>query len=109
MSTDILLKKLKTKPKRKYESGTFKSGGYKWRLCLYPKGRKERKKMDTPIYLLIAETEFLPLGWEVNVIFRLFVLDQIRDKYLTPEDAIGGVRRFNAMKTQLGFAEFLSP
>ncbi|XVF13513.1 hypothetical protein REPUB_Repub08aG0214400 [Reevesia pubescens] len=93
-----------------YKSSTFESGGYKWRLCFYPTGRKiiVNKNEYLSLYLEIVETESLPLGWEVNVIFRLFVLDQIRDKYLTLEDANGGIRCLNAMKTELGFAEFLS-
>jgi hypothetical protein len=33
--------------------------------------------------VVIAETDSLPLGWEVNAICRLFVLDQIRGEYLT--------------------------
>ena len=35
------------------------------------------------LYLAIVETENLPLGWEIYVNFKLFVFDQIQDKYLT--------------------------
>ncbi|CAK9140136.1 unnamed protein product [Ilex paraguariensis] len=50
----------------------------------------------------------LPLGWEVNVNFKLFVYDQVRDKYLTIQDANGRVSRFNKLKTEWGFAKLLS-
>ncbi|KAK6285425.1 hypothetical protein POUND7_011604 [Theobroma cacao] len=91
----------------KFESGVFEAGGYKWRLLLYPKGNKKSNGGDCiSLYLQIAETEKLPPAWEVNVSFRLFVFDQIRDKYLTIEDA-GAVKRFHQMKTEWGFDQLL--
>ncbi|XP_034681948.1 uncharacterized protein LOC117911654 [Vitis riparia] len=70
----------------KYESGKFEAGGYKW----------------------IADTKKLPLGWEVNVNFKLFVFNHKHDQYLTVQDAGGKLTRFNVMKTQCGFPQFLS-
>ncbi|EOX96392.1 TRAF-like family protein [Theobroma cacao] len=91
----------------KFESGVFEAGGYKWRLLLYPKGNKKSNGGDCiSLYLQIAETEKLPPAWEVNVSFRLFVFDQIRDKYLTIEDN-GAVKRFHQMKTEWGFDQLL--
>ena len=54
------------------------------RLYLYPRGKA--KIIGTghiSLYLAIAETEKLPLGWEVNASFKFFLFDQIRDMYLT--------------------------
>ncbi|XP_059664583.1 MATH domain and coiled-coil domain-containing protein At3g58250-like [Cornus florida] len=91
-----------------YESNTFEASGYKWKLSLYPSGDKERNgKGHISLYLVIAETNALPIGWEVNVNFKLFVLDQIQDKYMTIQDVNGKVRRFNRMKTEWGFAQLL--
>ncbi|XVF79795.1 hypothetical protein PTKIN_Ptkin15bG0018400 [Pterospermum kingtungense] len=91
----------------KYESGLFEAGGYKWRLLLYPKGNKKRNGDGCiSLYLQIADTETLPLGWQINVNFKFFVFDQIRDKYLTIEDA-GAVKRFHQMKTEWGFDQLL--
>ncbi|KAB1200357.1 Ubiquitin carboxyl-terminal hydrolase 12, partial [Morella rubra] len=91
----------------KYDSDVFEVGGYKWRLSFYPNGRKDcHGKGNISLYLVITETDSLPLGWEVNAIFRLFVLDQFRGKYLTLQDA--EVRLFHAMKTDWGFSQFLS-
>ncbi|XVF79798.1 hypothetical protein PTKIN_Ptkin15bG0018500 [Pterospermum kingtungense] len=91
----------------KYESGLFEAGGYKWKLLLYPKGNKNRNGNGCiSLYLQIAETETLPLGWQINVNFKFFVFDQIRDKYLTIEDA-GAVKRFHQMKTEWGFDQLL--
>ncbi|XP_062146905.1 uncharacterized protein LOC133854671 isoform X2 [Alnus glutinosa] len=93
----------------KYESDVFESGGYKWRLSLYPNGRKEcNGRGHISLYLVIAETDSLPLGWKVNAICRLFVLDQVRGEYLTLQDANSEVRLFHTMKTDWGFAQFLS-
>ncbi|XWS45850.1 hypothetical protein CRYUN_Cryun14cG0014700 [Craigia yunnanensis] len=93
----------------KYESGVFEAGGYKWRLLLYPHGNKKRNGDGDgciSLYLQIAETETLPLGWQINVNFKLFVFDQIQDKYLTIEDA-GAIKRFHQMKTEWGFDQLL--
>ena len=56
------------------------------RLSLYPNGNKKNNGIGfISLYLQIEETENFPRTWEVNVNFRFFVLDQLRDKYLTIE------------------------
>jgi speckle-type POZ protein len=91
-----------------YESDVFEASGYKWKLSLYPNGDKESKgEGHISLYLVIADTNDLPLGWEVNVKFNLFVFDRIQDKYMTVQDANGKVRRFHAMKTEWGFPQLL--
>ncbi|KAI7990218.1 Ubiquitin carboxyl-terminal hydrolase 12 [Camellia lanceoleosa] len=91
----------------KYESDDFQAGGYEWELCLYPNGNKKGNGKDhISLYLVIKDTDNLPHGWEVNVQFKLFVFDHIRDKYLTIQE--GKIRRFHRMKTEWGFAQLLS-
>ncbi|XAR72978.1 hypothetical protein NMG60_11019811 [Bertholletia excelsa] len=93
----------------KFESDDFEAGGYKWRLCLYPKGNKERNGNGCiSLYLVIRDTHDLPHGWDVNVEFRLFVYNHIEDKYLTIQAANARTRRFHQMKTEWGFAQLLS-
>ncbi|XP_073266965.1 uncharacterized protein [Populus alba] len=66
-----------------YESGVFEAGGYKWKLVLYPNGNKSNNVKDhISLYLAMVDASSLPRGWEVNVIFRLFLLDQNKDSYL---------------------------
>ncbi|KAJ6910137.1 hypothetical protein NC652_020974 [Populus alba x Populus x berolinensis] len=66
-----------------YESGVFEAGGYKWKLVLYPNGNKRNNVKDAiSLYLAMVDASSLPRGWEVNVIFRLFLLDQNKDSYL---------------------------
>ncbi|KAL7166585.1 hypothetical protein ACSBR2_037286 [Camellia fascicularis] len=90
------------------ESDIFEASGYKWKLSFYPNGDKKRKgEGHISLYLVIAETSNLPLGWEVNVNFKLFVYDQIQGKYMTIQDANGKVRHFHEMKTEWGFAQLL--
>ena len=73
---------------------TFYKFSYLWsqlnrRLLLYPHGNKKRNGDGCiSLYLQIAETETLPLGWQINVNFKLFVFDQIQDKYLTIEGVV---------------------
>ncbi|PPS00200.1 hypothetical protein GOBAR_AA20464 [Gossypium barbadense] len=74
------------------------------RLSLYPNGdNKSNGNGFISLYLVIEETENLPLTWEVNVSFRLFVLDQIRDKYLTIEE-----RWFSATSVNWGYPQFMT-
>ncbi|XP_059461335.1 BTB/POZ and MATH domain-containing protein 1-like [Corylus avellana] len=94
----------------KCHSDQFEVGGYQWRLVLYPNGKKNSNgKGHISLYLEIAATSDLPLGWEVNANIRFFVFDQIQDKYLSIQDANGRViRRFHKLKTEWGFAKLLS-
>jgi hypothetical protein len=55
-----------------------------WELVLYPNGKENSNGSGhISLYLAIAATDVLPLGWGVNVDIRFFVFDQIRDKYLS--------------------------
>ncbi|KAJ6350700.1 hypothetical protein OIU78_006775 [Salix suchowensis] len=90
----------------KYESGVFEAGGYKWNLVLYPSGNKSKNvKEHISLYLAMADTSSLPLGWEIHVIFRLFLLDQNKDSYLVIQ--AGKERRFHGLKLEWGFDEFI--
>ncbi|KAJ6714710.1 TRAF-LIKE FAMILY PROTEIN [Salix viminalis] len=90
------------------ESGDFEVGSYKWRLCLHPNGNKKSNgDGHISLYLVFSKANASPIGWEVNVDFKLFVYNQTHDKYLTIQDANGRVRRFHGMKTKLGFDQLL--
>ncbi|KAA8545762.1 hypothetical protein F0562_020787 [Nyssa sinensis] len=93
----------------KYESDEFESGGYKWKLCLYPNGNTKRNVNDhISLSLLISDTKDFPLVWELNVEFKLFIFNHIKGEYLTVQDGDGRISRFHGMKTELGFDQFLS-
>ncbi|XP_048335419.2 MATH domain and coiled-coil domain-containing protein At3g58370 isoform X1 [Ziziphus jujuba] len=93
----------------KYDSGVFETGGHKWSLSLYPNGNKKSNGNGyISLYLVIEETDTYPHGWEVLVDLKLFVFDQILDKYLTIQDADGAFRRFNEMNTEWGFGQLIS-
>ncbi|KAF6136333.1 hypothetical protein GIB67_021908, partial [Kingdonia uniflora] len=56
------------------------------KLSLYPNGNAGKNGKDhISLYLLMTDTDSLTSGWEVNVVYRLFLYDQIRDKYLAVE------------------------
>nr|GMC79052.1 Ubiquitin carboxyl-terminal hydrolase 12 [Ipomoea batatas] len=71
----------------KHESGVFQACDKKWKLCVYPKGKKKQADGDgdghISLYLEIVDTNDYPRGWEVHVKFSLFVYDYVQDKYLT--------------------------
>ncbi|KAK8593888.1 hypothetical protein V6N12_045961 [Hibiscus sabdariffa] len=79
------------------------------RLVLYPNGNKRSNGSGyISLYLEIEKTENFSLHWEVNVDFKLFVFDQIRDQYLAIKDIEVPVRRFYEMKKEWGFSQLLS-
>ncbi|CAL5359404.1 unnamed protein product [Camellia sinensis] len=84
-----------------YESDIFEASGYK---C----DENRNGKGYISLYLVIAETSKLPLGWEVKVNFKLFVYNQIQDKYLTIQDTNGKVNRFHGITTEWGFPQLFS-
>ncbi|KAJ4958074.1 hypothetical protein NE237_025185 [Protea cynaroides] len=93
----------------RYDSGNFEAGGYKWKLWLYPNGNKDRNgEGHISLWLEMVETNSFPTGWEVHVLFRFLVLDQLRDNYLVIQDASGTSRRFRATKTQSGFDRLIT-
>ncbi|KAI8554619.1 hypothetical protein RHMOL_Rhmol05G0112000 [Rhododendron molle] len=93
----------------KYESDDFEVGGYKWGLCFYPNGNKKRNgDGHISLYLVIRDTDELPPGWEVNVQFKFFVFDHVRDKYLTVQDADCRTRRYHQMRTEWGISKLIS-
>ncbi|KAF2282782.1 hypothetical protein GH714_043078 [Hevea brasiliensis] len=93
-----------------YESSDFEVGGYKWRLSLYPKGNKkvDDKNEHVSLYLILSKSNALPLHREVNVYFKLFVYNQILDKYLVVQDAKEKIRRFRGAKIKRGFDKLVS-
>ncbi|XP_052185490.1 uncharacterized protein LOC127797044 [Diospyros lotus] len=90
----------------KYSSDKFEAGDYKWRLTIYPSGNKDRGGQGhISIFLTLADTSSLPVGWELHAIFNFFVYDQLRDKYFSLMD--NQLRRFHAMKTEWGEVKFM--
>ncbi|XP_065872754.1 protein RESTRICTED TEV MOVEMENT 3-like isoform X2 [Euphorbia lathyris] len=91
----------------KYESSDFEVSGYKWKLRLFPKGVNEDNK-HISLYLVLSKSKSIPFHKEVNVYFKLFVYNQIQDKYLTVQDAKGRMSRFRGTKTEFGFDQLLA-
>nr|XP_023927943.1 TNF receptor-associated factor homolog 1b-like isoform X2 [Quercus suber] len=88
----------------KYDTGEFESGGYKWKLVIYPNGNKDKNVTEyISLYLAIEAADLRPPGWEVHAIFRFFLHDQIRDNYLTIEDTKKKERRFRGIKLEWGY------
>ncbi|KAK4601088.1 hypothetical protein RGQ29_010605 [Quercus rubra] len=88
----------------RYETGEFESGGYKWKLVIYPNGNKNNNvDKHMSLYLAIEAADLRPPGWEVHAIFRFFLHDQIRDNYLTIEGYQKKERLFRGIKLEWGY------
>ncbi|XP_038681784.1 MATH domain and coiled-coil domain-containing protein At1g31390-like [Tripterygium wilfordii] len=91
------------------ETDDFEVGGYKWCLAFYPNGNKDEDADGyISLYLVIKETEKLPVGWNVDASFKFLVFDHIQHEFLTIEGVDGTYKRFDATKTEWGFSQALS-
>ncbi|KAH0897476.1 LOW QUALITY PROTEIN: hypothetical protein HID58_047044, partial [Brassica napus] len=80
-----------------YQSRLFSSGGYNWKLIVYPKGKE--KDNDNVESLISAPQR------EVFAELIFFVYNKKETKYFTIQDL--EVKRFNALKTVWGLQQVL--
>ncbi|XP_031261659.1 MATH domain and coiled-coil domain-containing protein At3g58400-like [Pistacia vera] len=93
-------------PLPKYTSNQFDAEGYKWKLSLYPVGDKHNDGEGfISIYLALVETSSFSFGWDVNVVFNFFILNQLQNRYVTVREWTE--RRYHAMKTEWGITKFM--
>ncbi|KAH6786551.1 hypothetical protein C2S52_006103 [Perilla frutescens var. hirtella] len=87
----------------KHESREFVTGNYKWKLIIYPNGRKCKNESDhICVYLSVADTDSLPAGWEINANYlSIFLHNQISDNYFCFR---GKSRRFDAKNSKWEFS-----
>ncbi|KAL7115792.1 hypothetical protein ACP275_04G203100 [Erythranthe tilingii] len=90
-------------PVDKLETREFEAGDHKWKLIIYPYG-KERNNKYVSVYLAMTNTSSLPIDWEFDAIFTIFLHNQILDKYFCCRVK----RRFNGAKCKWGFPKFIS-
>ncbi|XP_061369398.1 MATH domain and coiled-coil domain-containing protein At3g58250-like [Gastrolobium bilobum] len=89
-----------------FDSEEFEAGGYKWALSIYPGVNIEGDgENHVSIYLVLMDSNSLPLGWEVNAIVNFFVYNFLNDEYVTSQDAT--VKRFYVLKTEWGIQKFI--
>ncbi|XP_071740365.1 uncharacterized protein [Rutidosis leptorrhynchoides] len=60
-------------PHMTVDSDVFEASGHKWRLDLYSNGKKMDNKFIS-LYVVFCDTETLPKGCSVDVIFFLFMI-----------------------------------
>ncbi|XP_018469099.1 uncharacterized protein LOC108840779 [Raphanus sativus] len=91
----------------KYQSRHFSSGGYNWKLIVYPKGNeKDNGKGFISMYIEIdSESLISAPQHEVFAELIFFVYNKKENKYLTIQDV--EVKRFNALKTVWGLQQVL--
>ncbi|CAH8364319.1 unnamed protein product [Eruca vesicaria subsp. sativa] len=89
----------------KYQSRLFSSGGYNWRLIIYPKGNAEDNGSGFISMYVEIDSESLMPPTEVCAELRFFVYNKRENKYLTIQDV--EVKRFNALKTVWGLQQVL--
>ncbi|XP_056851806.1 uncharacterized protein LOC108831741 [Raphanus sativus] len=91
----------------KYQSRLFSSGGYNWKLIVYPKGNEKDNGKDFISMYVEIDSESLISAPQREVFAELifFVYNKKENKYLTIQDV--EVKRFNALKTVWGLQQVL--
>ncbi|CAA7030915.1 unnamed protein product [Microthlaspi erraticum] len=92
----------------KYQSRVFSSGGYNWRLIVYPKGNEKDNGSGFISLYVEIDNESLMISTPPNEAFaelRFFVFNKKQNKYFTIQDL--EVKRFNALKTVWGLQQVL--
>ncbi|KAH7867380.1 hypothetical protein Vadar_032741 [Vaccinium darrowii] len=90
--------KLKTK---KLYSEIFHSGGYEWRVLIFPKGNNVE---HLSVYLDVENSSTLSYGWSRHARFGLSVINQIRNESTVRKDT---EHQFKAEEYDWGFTSFL--
>ncbi|XP_012851636.1 PREDICTED: uncharacterized protein LOC105971334 [Erythranthe guttata] len=70
-----------------YKTREFVAGDYKWRLIIYFNGKNCEY---VSVSLAMADTSSLPANWEVNVVFNIFLYNQISGSYRSSPDPSNG-------------------
>lgn len=84
-----LFSQLANKKIESYSSNEFEAGGCKWKLVVHPNGNKNKGISDhISLYLVIADSNSRGPAWEIRANFRLYLLDQNKDSYLTLQGMI---------------------
>ncbi|KAK4836896.1 hypothetical protein QYF36_001161 [Acer negundo] len=89
-----------------FTSGAFDAGDYKWKLSIYPTAKSKNGKGRISFYLELVQTSSLPAGWEVNVIYKIFVFNYLQNKYLSIKDWCE--YRCHEMNTSFGTTESIN-
>ncbi|KAL1223238.1 Ubiquitin C-terminal hydrolase 12 [Cardamine amara subsp. amara] len=107
-SYSLKINKLSNLNSEKYESRRFLSGGYNWRLVIYPKGNeKDNGNGFISMYVEFDNTSLTsPPPSEVFAYLTFFVYNKKANKYFTIQDV--EVKRFNGLRTVWGLSQMLS-
>ncbi|KAI9182039.1 hypothetical protein LWI28_021463 [Acer negundo] len=95
---------------KRYESGIFDVGGYKWKLILYPQVDKSCEgKGNISLNVAIDESNSFPNhNWIVCAYLKFFILNQKTKKYLTIQEAKGSLKYFDNLRTEHGCLQLIS-
>ncbi|KAI9200762.1 hypothetical protein LWI28_012908 [Acer negundo] len=99
---------LPTEQGEKYESEHFLFGGFLWKLILYPNGDKSPNGKGYISFYL--ENTFIARGENhtVCIDFKCFILNKIKNKYLTIRDGKGALMYFDKLRPVQGFSQMVS-
>ncbi|KAK2650737.1 hypothetical protein Ddye_018226 [Dipteronia dyeriana] len=85
-----------------FESKVFVAGDQKWKIQLYPKGRRHGNGSHLSLYLVIADSTTLSPASKIYAEFTLRILDQVQARHIAGK----GNYWFNASNLETGWARF---
>ncbi|KAK4856780.1 hypothetical protein QYF36_021090 [Acer negundo] len=85
-----------------FESKIFVAGDQKWKIQLYPKGRRHGNSSHLSLYLVMADSTTLSPASKIYAEFTLRILDQVQARHIAGR----GNYWFNASNQETGWARF---
>ncbi|GAV71632.1 MATH domain-containing protein [Cephalotus follicularis] len=87
-----------------YDSEVFFAGDQKWKIFVYPKGKRHGIGSHLSLYLALADPTTLPAGSKIFAEFTLRILDQVKARHIAGKATYW----FSASTPETGWARFVS-
>lgn len=86
------------------DSQTFSAGDYKWKIQMYPKGRRVGSGTHISLYLALADPTSIPSGSKIFAEFTLRIADQMQSRHIAGKVSYW----FSGANPETGWAKFVS-
>ncbi|XP_021889441.1 MATH domain and coiled-coil domain-containing protein At3g58200 isoform X2 [Carica papaya] len=87
-----------------YSSNVFFAGDQKWKIQLYPKGKRHGTGTHISLYLALADSATLPAATKIYAEFTIRVLDQVHARHISGKAS----NWFGASSPETGWAKYIS-
>ncbi|GLT60240.1 hypothetical protein SLA2020_330130 [Shorea laevis] len=93
-----------TKQSECYDSQTFFSGDNKWKIQMYPKGRRHGLGSHISLFLALADPKAIPTSSKIFADFTLRVVDQVQGRHISGKASYW----FSGSSPENGWAKYVT-